>query len=1166
MRNTGSHISNNTYHSNEIRGGEKKVMKKSLSVILSTTMALSAFSTAALAATSKDFSDLDKLSAADKVIFDKLIEDGIFLGVGEGKFGVDEAMKRDQFAVAIVKAFKLTADATTSTFPDVKEDAPELRFIEAAYKAGIANGNKDGTFNPKGEVSVQELAVFLVGALGPKYKEEARAATGDHEGVAPWAQGYVTTALKYNLLAVDVEEGFDGFAAATRYQLAKGVAAAAAKVAQDQKATKVESVSASNLKEILVTFDGQVDKEEAEKINNYKLNDVSLTAVSKATVLEDGASVLISLQKDAEPLVNQRKYTLSVNISGLSNNKVDFTPLDVTVPEVTSVEILGNKVINVKFSEPVTESTATTRANYKVNGYVVNGEIKLSDDEKTATITLYNRLKAGENKVTVTGVKDFAGMTIVNYLDQVINVAEDNQAPASFTIESATLDAVTVKFDEAVDEESVKASNIYWSDNAGAVKHTASSVSRTDSTFTTYKIVFNATKLPARDTVLYIENVMDMYGNTAAKLSANVNASVDITRPEVLSIDAYTDKYGKYTPESVQKLDVKFNKAIDIGQFTGDNKENLVVKNSKGEVVAVASHATIKSGNTLTVTLTDPLSEGTTYTVDVKNVVDGTALNNKMIPQTLSVTIPQVNTPVLKNVAVTTDSSGTRLQVVYNKAMSLDGEYGILRNNAYMIQVNNTWYQLPYSASLAPTYDNRAVVIDIPADATYDGTNKFINATITGFKVSLVADTAGNRLVTKEVFHDGNGGVNGDAHWGTQQAAVVADSVIAKEKKKIQIKLDRPLQYVYASDFLVNGVPATAATHESVDGQAVITLTLADELTANVTATVSTIAQNNIRSIDLLGNKIADINNVVVRDGIAPSLEKVGNTAVWAVAPNQIILNFDEALTAPAGFDEKVLAGMFTVKTGWTQDTLTAATDYTAEIGSNPKQVVITITKAISNVGKITVASNDAAMYIFDANAVIGGTDFSKANKVKFGTTDVSSPNLINVVALSDTTITSSVYTVNSTNATIANVPYDTDVTVFTSNLTSANGASIAVQDSTNAPKTAGSVVTGDKVVVTSANGNVTKTYTVTVNAPSTDTSLTSTTYTVSGNIISAVPQNTVVADFINGLVPAHGATITVVETDGSTPRVGDVITGDKVIVTAQDGNTNKTYTVVVDG
>src|SRR2546428_8173167 len=113
MRNTGLNFSKYN-KTNGTQGGEKKVMKKSLSVILSTAIVASMFSTAAFAASSADFSDLAGLNAADKAIFDQFIASGVILGKGDGKFGLNDNMTRAQFAVVAAKALKLDVTATTT--------------------------------------------------------------------------------------------------------------------------------------------------------------------------------------------------------------------------------------------------------------------------------------------------------------------------------------------------------------------------------------------------------------------------------------------------------------------------------------------------------------------------------------------------------------------------------------------------------------------------------------------------------------------------------------------------------------------------------------------------------------------------------------------------------------------------------------------------------------------------------------------------------------------------------------------------------------------------------------------------------------------------------------------------------------------------------------------
>lgn len=1049
MSNTSYSFKENS-HVIDNQGGEKKVMKKILSVALSTAMAFSMFASVAFGADAK---------LTPQQQFDALKQAGIVTGMPDGSSALEKTLTRAELAKIIVKSIGLEEVNATSYNDKNYANHWARTFIEAATQAGILEGT-DATkklFNPSGNVTVQELAAVLVRAL------KLEVPTDTNNSASAWAKGYVQAAVDAGF--IDASANFTATATRSQAIVAAYAIYEAAQVptvksyeVKDSKnveftlsndevvkvtlekaleanketevtfktaageeitakitwvvtdATKVESVTANNLKEIVVKFDGDVKKEDAEKVTNYKLDGVTLTSNAVIKVQEDGTSVVINLGKEGSTLTNQKKHQLTVSgINKIATASYDFSALDVTVPEVTDIEILGNKVINVKFSEPVKTSSATTRVNYKVNGFVVNGEIALSKDGKTATLTLYSRLKAGANKLSVSGVQDYANMTIINVLDKEITVLDDTTAPASFTIESATLDAVTVKFDEAVDQSTVKADKIYWSDNAGTVKTTATSVSATDSTFTTYEITFgDGKKLPARETTLYIESASDLYGNTAAKLSGAVNATVDVTRPEILSLLPSTDASGNYTPASASSFDIKFNKAISTSQFGGSNAENVVVKDKDGKVVAVSLSAVTKKDNknTLTVSLSSALSEGSTYTVEVKNIVDGTALNNKMIPQTFTVTIPEVTAPTVKNVAViNAGTEGTRIQVVYSNAMSLDGEYSILKSDRYMIRVGSAWYLLPTGTTFEPTFDSKAVIITIPADATYDGINKITASNLIGFKVTLVTDRNGNKLsgLTKEVVS----GVNSE--WGAQVASIITsgdDAAVATANDKVKVIYNRPLQVVYSSDFKVNGYEPSYVSHENVDGKGVVTLTLNSDHKLPAAAVANVTVAANSRTLDLLGNSVKP-ETISARDGIAPGLVTSStSTGINVTAANKFVATLNESVQSP--LPAGALSAMFVVKTGLAQDTtLVPEVDYTVDIVGGTG-IEFTLKKAMSNVQKITVETNNSAMYIFDSNAVVAG-DVSKANKVKFDATNVGGVSGIYVAGAAETSIVTAV-------------------------------------------------------------------------------------------------------------------------------------------------------------
>jgi len=141
-------------------------------------------------------------------------------------------------------------------------------------------------------------------------------------------------------------------------------------------------------------------------------------------------------------------------------------------------------------------------------------------------------------------------------------------------------------------------------------------------------------------------------------------------------------------------------------------------------------------------------------------------------------------------------------------------------------------------------------------------------------------------------------------------------------------------------------------------------------------------------------------------------------------------------------------------------------------------------------------------------------------------------------------------------------MPYGTNVTSLTPTITvsqyaTINPASGVAQDFTN-----------PVVYTVTAQDNSTKAWTVTVNVQpaSNDATVSSTVYTVNNTdgTITNVPYNTSLATFKSNITPASGATFEVYQSDGTTVAT-DLQTGYKLICTAQDGNTTKTYTVTLN-
>ncbi|PEL81166.1 S-layer homology domain-containing protein [Bacillus wiedmannii] len=89
---------------------------------------------------------------------------GIMNGFGDGKFGPDNVLTREQLAVVLTKAFNFKATSTT-TFNDVDKNYWATNAISALQENKIAAGTGDNLFEPKNIVTREQYAQFLYNAM-----------------------------------------------------------------------------------------------------------------------------------------------------------------------------------------------------------------------------------------------------------------------------------------------------------------------------------------------------------------------------------------------------------------------------------------------------------------------------------------------------------------------------------------------------------------------------------------------------------------------------------------------------------------------------------------------------------------------------------------------------------------------------------------------------------------------------------------------------------------------------------------------------------------------------------------------------------------------------------------------------------------------------------------
>jgi hypothetical protein len=99
----------------------------------------------------------------------QIYDEGITLGYGDGRFGPDDPVTREQMAVFILKALnEVPADGycgSTAPFSDVPVDRWSCKYVKRLVELGITSGIGGGLFGPEDTVTREQMAAFLTRAL-----------------------------------------------------------------------------------------------------------------------------------------------------------------------------------------------------------------------------------------------------------------------------------------------------------------------------------------------------------------------------------------------------------------------------------------------------------------------------------------------------------------------------------------------------------------------------------------------------------------------------------------------------------------------------------------------------------------------------------------------------------------------------------------------------------------------------------------------------------------------------------------------------------------------------------------------------------------------------------------------------------------------------------------
>ncbi|WP_249912661.1 immunoglobulin-like domain-containing protein [Paenibacillus amylolyticus] len=950
-------------------------MKKILSVALSTAMAFSMFASVAFGDT----------AVTPQQQFDALKAKGIFNGYPDGTAGLDKEMTRAEFAKVITKLLGLKEITGTLSYTDKNYTAKNwaVPYIEAVTAAGIMEGKnvEKKIFDFNGKVTVAEMATILTRALDLEIPTET------NNNAAAWAKGYVQAAINAGL--IDANANFSGNASrellvgaaysidqAQSLKVESYTVTEAGKVVEfkisdgetvkvtldkaleanketevkftykDKEftekvtyvvttATKVQSATSTNLKEVVVKFDGKVDKDSAENVVNYTLR--SGKVVDSVTLSDDQTSATLLLKDSA--LTNNRVDAVTVSnvkagTATVSATNVEFTAVDNVLPEVTSVQSLGTKSVKVVFSEPVKN---VAQSNFTLDGKEYFGKVTVSNNYRTVVLTPYSTtaLAVGDHKLTVSGVKDFADFVSLASTHD-IKVVEDTTAP-TIAEATATLESVTVTFSEDVDVDTIDAAKVYW--KSGTNKITA--VSKKQLADNKWQFTFGVNRsLPTGSVSIFVEGVKDYSGNQiAADTSVVVTPVIDQVRPEVASV----------TAEDAKTIKVTFSKSVDAA--SAQLSTNYTVKDKDGKTVTVQS-ATRDTLDTkvVRVKLYTELSVGDN-TFTIQNVKDDTKLQNTILDYTGKVNLADKAAPIMESKTINT--TDRRVVVKFDKAMDIES---LTNYSNYLVSIDNQNQSLtPAIAEITPFQDGSAVSIKFAESLNgktvvlTSGTGSTTQTNINSLTVLAVKSTTG--VVLKEFTQ---GGLTNVVQLNASTSIALEGKAELVDRRTVKLKFNGGINNYTSNAAITNATGNPAVSSIEVNGTSTVTVKFASDLKtdgSDVNLTVN-YAQLTTNAGNVGSGTPGTVTNAPAnfKDSVKPVVVKANDSFAFNAVPttnDQFVIEFSEPVKSAS---DALAAGAFTIHRNSDNEELKASDkDFTVAIGTG------------ANANKVTVTVNDLA-------------------------------------------------------------------------------------------------------------------------------------------------------------------------------------------------------------
>lgn len=658
---------------------QPKSYRKFLATSVAAAMVATVAAPMVLAEETTVFTDTDGVSSWAGASIDYLVAKGAIEGMGDNIFAPAADLTRAQAATILARTLDLTVDMDAETdFEDTAThwSSPYVKAIQNQLP-GVIDGYTDGTFNPDGTISRQEMAKMTVKAYDLKLDANADVSFTDNTG---WGKDDIQV-----LASLGIVNGYgDMFKPNGKVTRAESVVFVhrsevdSVRVPVAYNAAAVTSVSAINAMKLEVNFNKEVNKVEAETASNYSF--VGLTAGTLWTpeLQADGKTVILTLDN---AIANGTTYVATVSeisTKADANEKTakfttTLTFSDTTRPTLSNVSYPspGKAVLN--FSEDL-----STEGNVKVYDGITDVTASVYTSAHVAgdnSITLTGLNSSKEYKVVITGAKDQSNNLIAAPIEVMVkNTTTDTVAPTITSLYANSVGTVKVQFTEAVTAIATELTvTVDGYDNAAVTTQTFDSKTNT----MTISGLVSAVGTPLVNGSVHAVSVSgyeDAQGNDGlaySKVLSFSNAAPTLTTTSVSKVG--TDTYAVLTFDKDVTLDTSLE--VTGSYVTPEN----IYKTVDAADITEATDITVDGTDSKKVWVKVTGKEAGAYSLSlpVNFVANAGVMNDKAISVKFTLSTSADSTkPLIQNVLVPGDTMGATtverntVYVQYSKTMS----------------------------------------------------------------------------------------------------------------------------------------------------------------------------------------------------------------------------------------------------------------------------------------------------------------------------------------------------------------------------------------------------------------------------------------------------------------------------------------------------------------